>query len=109
MAHPEAQDEATSGRRRYQRCALGAYVGVAQVHVGYPGPNLDPLRRGAHQLGRCHRIVVDLSREDRLEPSGFGFARDVLNVLRIPPDGSHGYYRKPESFVFHISSLFAWV
>src|SRR5919106_224819 len=85
MAYPKAQDEASLGDVGNQRGSLRTNIGVAQVDVSHPSPNLDVLRSRPHQLGRCQGVIIDLGGEDRVEPRVFGLARYHLDLMRTPP------------------------
>jgi hypothetical protein len=47
--------------------------------------DLDAARRGPHQLGRRHHVVVDLGGEDRVEAGVLGLPRDRGYLAGAPP------------------------
>ena len=59
--------------------ALRADVGMPQIDVGNPCPHQDPAGCCAHQLGRRHRIIVDLSGKDRIEACILGLVNTDLD------------------------------
>ena len=106
MAHAESQNESTTGQRRYEGGALRAHVRVAQVDIGYPSPDVNPLRRGTHELRCGHRVVVHFGREDGFEASSFSLSRDLPDVGHTPPGQTYWDGSEPESFAFHTFPLF---
>ena len=84
MTDAEAEDEAPVGRIGREHRGLGANIGKPQIDVGDPGADLEVPGRRAHQLGRRHRIVVDLGAEYRLEPAIFGCPCDILDLAGAP-------------------------
>jgi len=84
MANSQSKDESTVGCISNQRSALRAGVGMPQIDVCNPSPHQDTARCGSHQLGRRHRIVVDLSSKDRVETCILGLARYHLDFASAP-------------------------
>jgi hypothetical protein len=84
MADTQPENEATAGGVGNESRPLRTDIGVAQLDVGNPRPHRNPSRCCPHQLRRCHNVVVDLGREDGVEPRIFGLARNCLHLTRTP-------------------------
>jgi hypothetical protein len=57
---------------------------MAQVDVGYKGPDENPARGGSHELGGGESIVPTLGGENGVKACLFGFPSNLLNFLSVP-------------------------
>ena len=91
MTDSEPEDEAPDGGVANERGSLRTGVGVTQVDVGDPRPDLDASRSDTHQSGGGDDVVVGLGGDDRVEACLLGFPCDRLRLGRAPAHaGNHG-------------------
>src|SRR5262249_54123107 len=85
MADTQAEDQPTAGDLGGQCRSLRTEIGGAQIDMGDPGADLEPMGGQAHQQYGRHRVVVDFGAKRRLEAGILRGPRDVLYLAGAPP------------------------